>query len=163
MESGTKWGEATSRALFDLDVKHPPAEQAKLLKAVHEFGSYLRANANRIPNYGERHRVGRRGHLHRVHRVDGQPGHQQAHGQEADALDTPRGAHLLLQIRTRLLNDQLADDFHRWYPNFSRALDPGGARGVASPNLSRSPRSATRPRPSSSRTPLRARGRPGRR
>jgi hypothetical protein len=36
---------------------------------------------------------------------------------------TPR-AHLLLQIRTRVLNDQLAGDFHRWYPNFSRALDP---------------------------------------
>jgi hypothetical protein len=32
---------------------------------------------------------------------------------------TPRGAHLLLQIRTRVLNDQLADDFHRWHPNFS--------------------------------------------
>ena len=37
---------------------------------------------------------------------------------------TPRGAHLLLQIRTRVLNDQLAGDFHRWYLNFSRALDP---------------------------------------
>jgi hypothetical protein len=39
-------------------------------------------------------------------------------------LEAPRGAHLLLQIRTRVLNDQLADDFHRWYPNFSRAPDP---------------------------------------
>jgi len=29
---------------------------------------------------------------------------------------TPRGAHLLLQIRTRVLNDQLAGDFRRWYP-----------------------------------------------
>jgi hypothetical protein len=28
---------------------------------------------------------------------------------------TPRGARLLLQIRTRVLNDQLADDFRRWY------------------------------------------------
>jgi len=32
---------------------------------------------------------------------------------------TPRGAHLLLQVRTRVLNNDLADDFHRWYPNFS--------------------------------------------
>lgn len=31
---------------------------------------------------------------------------------------TPRGAHLLLQIRVRVLNDDLAADFHRWYPNF---------------------------------------------
>jgi hypothetical protein len=36
---------------------------------------------------------------------------------------TPRGAHLLLQIRTRVLNDQLADDFRRWYPAFTRAPD----------------------------------------
>jgi len=37
---------------------------------------------------------------------------------------TPRGAHLLLQVRTRVLNDQLAGDFHRWYPGLSRAPDP---------------------------------------
>jgi hypothetical protein len=28
---------------------------------------------------------------------------------------SPRGAHLLLQIRTRVLNDTLADDYRRWY------------------------------------------------
>ncbi len=32
-------------------------------------------------------------------------------------------SHLLVQIRARVLNDQLADDFHRWYPNFTRAPD----------------------------------------
>ena len=32
---------------------------------------------------------------------------------------TPRGAHLLLQVRTRVLNDDLAADFHRWYPGFT--------------------------------------------
>ena len=37
---------------------------------------------------------------------------------------TPRGAHLLLQIRTRVLNDQLAHDFRRWYPHFNQAPDP---------------------------------------
>jgi hypothetical protein len=37
---------------------------------------------------------------------------------------TPRGAHLLLQVRTRVLNDQLAGDFRRWYPGLSRTLDP---------------------------------------
>ena len=37
---------------------------------------------------------------------------------------TWRGAHLLLQIRTRVLNDQLADDFRRWYPGFGQAPDP---------------------------------------
>ena len=37
---------------------------------------------------------------------------------------TPRGAHLLLQVRTRVLNDQLASDFRRWYPGLIRAPDP---------------------------------------
>jgi hypothetical protein len=31
---------------------------------------------------------------------------------------TPRGAHLLLQIRTRVLNDELVHHFRRWYPAF---------------------------------------------
>ena len=37
---------------------------------------------------------------------------------------TPRGAHLLLQVRTRVLNDQLASDFRRWYPGFNQAPAP---------------------------------------
>ncbi len=32
---------------------------------------------------------------------------------------TPRGAHLLLHIRTRVLNNDLTSDFHRWYPGFT--------------------------------------------
>jgi hypothetical protein len=27
-------------------------------------------------------------------------------------------------LKLRVLNDQLADDFHRWYPGLSRTLDP---------------------------------------
>ena len=40
-------------------------------------------------------------------------------------------AYLLLQIRTRVLNDQLSTDFHRWYPNFTRAPDGRGPSHVA--------------------------------
>ncbi len=36
---------------------------------------------------------------------------------------TPRGAHLLLQVRTRALNDDLADDFDRWYPAFMTSTE----------------------------------------
>ena len=32
---------------------------------------------------------------------------------------TPRGAHLLLQVRARVLNGDLAGDFHRWHPAFT--------------------------------------------
>jgi hypothetical protein len=44
--------------VMDLDVEVPGPEQRKLLKAVTEFGTYVRANAGSIPNYGERYRAG---------------------------------------------------------------------------------------------------------
>ncbi|PZS15646.1 MAG: ISKra4 family transposase, partial [Pseudonocardiales bacterium] len=42
----------------DLEILNPDGEPTKLLKAVREFDSYLRANTGRIPNYGERRRAG---------------------------------------------------------------------------------------------------------
>jgi hypothetical protein len=36
---------------------------------------------------------------------------------------SPRGAHLLLQVRTRALNDDLAADFARWYPGFTHSSE----------------------------------------
>jgi hypothetical protein len=36
----------------------------------------------------------------------------------------PRGAHLLLQVRTRALNADLRTAFHRWYPTLD--ADPKG-------------------------------------
>ena len=31
---------------------------------------------------------------------------------------TPRGAHLLLQIRVKVLNQELSTAFQHWYPDF---------------------------------------------
>ena len=39
---------------------------------------------------------------------------------------TPRGAHLLLQIRTPVLNDDLAVDFQRWHPSFDMPKSSAG-------------------------------------
>jgi hypothetical protein len=36
---------------------------------------------------------------------------------------TPRGAHLLLQVRTRVLDDELTAAFRRWYPSFDHMAD----------------------------------------
>ncbi|MGH3601124.1 MAG: ISKra4 family transposase [Pseudonocardiaceae bacterium] len=44
--------------IIDLETLQPSDEPSKLLTAVREFDSYLRANAERIPNYGERRRIG---------------------------------------------------------------------------------------------------------
>jgi len=34
---------------------------------------------------------------------------------------TKEGAHLLLQVRTKTLNNELKETFQKWYPNFQRA------------------------------------------
>ena len=82
--------------------------------------TYIRANASSIPNYGERYRAGEAISSSlaesTVNQVISMVKKQQMRW-------TPQGAHLLVQIRTRVLNDQLAEDFHRWYPNFTRAPD----------------------------------------
>ena len=36
---------------------------------------------------------------------------------------SPDGAHLLLQVRTQVLNDDLRGVFGRWYPGFDRQPD----------------------------------------
>jgi len=33
---------------------------------------------------------------------------------------TQKGAHLLLQVRTQVLNDDLRDTFCRWYPSMAK-------------------------------------------
>jgi propanediol dehydratase small subunit len=88
---------------------------------VREFDSYLRANAERIPNYGERHRTGQAISTSFVESTVNQVISNLVKNQQMRW--TPQGAHLLLQIRTRVLNDQLAGDFQRWYPGFTRTPD----------------------------------------
>jgi hypothetical protein len=36
---------------------------------------------------------------------------------------SPRGAHLLLQVRTRVLNNTLTNDYRHWYPGFTHTSE----------------------------------------
>ena len=36
---------------------------------------------------------------------------------------TPKGAHRLLQVRTKVLNDELGGMFQRWYPAFVKPAE----------------------------------------
>ena len=62
-------------------------------------------------------------HLH-IGRHTGQvPGHSRPETSTCKNVYTgflapPRGAHLLLQTRTRVLNNELEETFRRWYPKF---------------------------------------------
>ncbi|MGH3402078.1 MAG: ISKra4 family transposase, partial [Streptosporangiaceae bacterium] len=109
----------------DLEILQPDdqREPGKLLAAVREFDAYLRDGAGRIPSYGERYRAG--GAISTAFTesaVNQVIAKRMARKQQMRW--TPRGAHLLLQVRTRVLNDQLASDFHRWHPGLSRAPEP---------------------------------------
>jgi hypothetical protein len=44
---------------------------------------------------------------------------------------TQRGAHLLLQVRTQALNDDLRATFGRWYPGDADGCAPAAESGVA--------------------------------
>src|SRR5438128_11345497 len=60
----------------------------------------------------------------RLCRVDGEPGGEQNGWVKRQQMRRiPRGAHLLLQVRTRVLNDELTDVFRRWYPRFDHTID----------------------------------------
>lgn len=108
---------------FDLEILQDAApEYHKLLKTVREFGVYLRANTASIPNYGERYRAGEVISSAFVESTVNQVVSKRMVKKQQMRWSS-RGAHLLLQIRTRVLNDTLADDFHRWYPGFTHQAE----------------------------------------
>ncbi len=106
---------------LDVDSVDVSPEQRKLSKAVAEFAGYIRANATWIPNYGERWRTGEAISSAFVESAVNQVVSKRM-VKKQQMRWTPRGAHLLLQVRTRVLNDDLAVDFQRWYPSFAAPL-----------------------------------------
>jgi hypothetical protein len=99
------------------NTEQPSIEQQKLLKMVTEFGSYIRANGAWIPNYGERYRCGEAISSAFVESTVNQVVSKRM-VKKQQMRWAPKSAHLLLQVRTRVLNDELAEVFRRWYPAF---------------------------------------------
>ena len=106
----------------DLDVEHPTERQRKLYKALAGFEHYIDANAAWIPNYGERYRHGEAISNAFVESAINQVISKRM-VKKQQMRWSPRGAHLLLQIRTQVLNHDLADTFQRWYPGLMPAVD----------------------------------------
>ena len=82
-----------------------------------ELHTYVERNQQFVPNYGERYHNGERIASGFVESAVNQVvskrmvKHQQMQWSQ-------RGAHLLLQIRTRVLNEEWEETFRRWYPGF---------------------------------------------
>jgi hypothetical protein len=104
--------------LYELEETHPAADHRKprkLLKAIGEFGNYIENNSAMIPNYGERHRYGEAISTAAVESmVNAVVNKRFCKKQQMQW--SKEGAHLLLQNRTRTLNQELADTFRQWYP-----------------------------------------------
>jgi hypothetical protein len=89
----------------------------KLLKAVEEFHTYIENNKGFIPNYGERYRNGERISTGFVESTVNQVVSKRF-CKKQQMQWTKRAAHLLLQMRVKTLNHELATVFRRWYPDF---------------------------------------------
>jgi hypothetical protein len=100
----------------DLDVGYP--KNKAFQKAVHEFRVYIDRNKSLIPNYGERWRYGETISTAFVEStVNALVSKRFVKKQQMQW--TGRGAHLLLQTRTWVLNDELGSRFRKRYSRFS--------------------------------------------
>ena len=110
--------ERLANLIMDLElIRNHSAPTEKLATGLAEFETYIRNNQKSIPNYGERYRQGETISTAFVESTINQVvsrrfvKRQQMHW-------TLRGAHLLLQTRTKVLNNELERVFQRWYPLF---------------------------------------------
>ena len=89
-------------------------------KGIGEFETYIRNNEELIPNFGERYRNGETLSTAFVESTVNQVISKRM-VKKQQMQWTPRGAHLLLQTRTKVLNNELEVVFRRWYPRFRSA------------------------------------------
>ena len=117
------WHGNVSRALqivkdleWDLESQEERSERAKkLLKAVSEFHHYIEANQFSIPNYGDRSRHGEAITTSFAESTVNQVISRRM-VKKQQMRWTEWGAHLLLQVRTRVLNDDLRATFGAGIP-----------------------------------------------
>ncbi len=107
--------QAVDDLTWHLDCQERSEAQAKLFKTVEEFERYIHSNQTNITNYGYRYRNGERISTGFVESTINQVVSKRF-VKKQQMRWTERGAHLLLQVRTKVLNDQLRDTFEGWYP-----------------------------------------------
>jgi hypothetical protein len=96
-------------------------KQRAFFERLSEFCTYVGRNSEQIPNYGERHRCGEPISTATAEATVNQVISRRM-VKKQQMRWSPRGAHLLLQVRTRVLNNDLADDFARWYPGLASSV-----------------------------------------
>jgi hypothetical protein len=103
---------------IDLDLLPKRSTSAeKLAAGVADFETYIRNNKDFIPNFGERYRQRETISTAFVESTINQVVSRRF-VKKQQMQWTLEGAHLLLQTRTKVLNDELEGVFRRWYPQF---------------------------------------------
>jgi hypothetical protein len=92
-------------------------QSARTWDGLSEFETYICNNREFIPNFGERRRQGEPISTAFVESAINQVVSRRF-VKKQQMQWTLRGAHLLLQTRTEVLNEDLDDVFRRWYPKF---------------------------------------------
>jgi hypothetical protein len=90
---------------------------ARHFHSLEQFLTYIRNNSKYIPNFGERYRNGEAVSTAFVESTINQVVSKRFVKKQSMQW-TLRGAPLLLQTRTKVLNDELDGVFRRWYPKF---------------------------------------------
>jgi hypothetical protein len=100
----------------------------KLRVTLQEFQTYIENNQQWIPNYDELWRAGETISTAFVESAVNQVLSKRFVKKQQMSWSR-RGAHLLLQVRTRVLNEELREKFDEWYPGFNAQSD-GQARAA---------------------------------
>ncbi len=108
--------------VWDIDAE-ASCEAQKLARTLHEFERYIRTNRSSIPNYGDRYRneeaISSAVAESTVNQIV-----SKRFVKKQQMRWTRRGAHHLLQIRTRVLDDTLSTTFLCWYPGTGAGESP---------------------------------------
>ena len=118
---GNQYRAGQEIGFFEDDVSGLEVEYShlgKFSRAAHEFAAYVADNTGSLINYGERFRSGERiSSCLAESTVNAVISKRFTKRQQLQW--TPRGAHLLLQTRTRALDGTLRSLFERWYPDLA--------------------------------------------
>ena len=120
------WHGNVSHALQRMDdldddletLEENPQNKRKLQKAVTELRGYIVANEAFIPNYGDRYRHDELISTAFVESTVNQVISKRL-VKKQQMRWTQRGAHLLLQTRVQVLNEDLRNTFCRWFPGMN--------------------------------------------
>ncbi|MBP9778580.1 MAG: ISKra4 family transposase [Rickettsiaceae bacterium] len=96
------------------------SKKHKLWKYVDEFYTYIKSNRYYITNYAERYRYGEIISTSFVESAVNEVISKRM-VKKQQMRWTQEGAHRMIQVRTATLNNELVDEFYRWYPSMNNA------------------------------------------